>query len=267
MKVTMLGTGNAMVTKLYNTCYVLSEDGRCLLVDAGGGNTVLARLERAGIDWRALRDIIVTHKHVDHIMGIIWMMRMIGQHMSEGSYEGEARVYGHDEVIALIRKISALLLPEKVTKHFDERIHLIEVQDGETKNIIGHDVTFFDLHSTKAKQFGYRMELADGRTLACCGDETYNESERTYCENADWLFHEAFCLYGDREQFRPYKKHHSTARDAGRIAESLHVKNLLIYHTEDRTLETRRQRYGAEAAEEYRGRVFVPDDLETLELG
>ena len=85
MKVTMLGTGNAMVTKLYNTCYVLSENGRCLLVDAGGGNTVLAQLERAGIDWRALRDIIVTHKHIDHIMGIIWMMRMIRLHMSEGS--------------------------------------------------------------------------------------------------------------------------------------------------------------------------------------
>jgi ribonuclease Z len=266
MKLTMLGTGNAMVTKIYNTCYVFSEDGRRLLVDAGGGNTVFAQLERAGIDWRDLRDIIVTHKHVDHIMGIIWMMRMIGQHMSEGSYDGEARVYGHDEVIALIREISSLLLPKKVTKHFDERIHLIEVKDNETRTIIGHDVTFFDIHSTKAKQFGYRMDLGHEHFLACCGDETYNETEKAYCEGADWLLHESFCLYKDRERFDPYKKHHSTALDAGRIGQELRVRNLLLYHTEDQTIKTRRERYRKEAAEAFSGAIYVPDDLETLEL-
>ena len=41
MKITMLGTGNAMVTECYNTCFVLSEqqqDLQYFLVDAGGGN-------------------------------------------------------------------------------------------------------------------------------------------------------------------------------------------------------------------------------------
>ena len=35
MKITMLGTGNAQVTECYNTCFVLEEEGRCLLVDGG----------------------------------------------------------------------------------------------------------------------------------------------------------------------------------------------------------------------------------------
>ena len=34
----MLGTGNAMVTRCYNTCFVLRNQEDCLLVDAGGGN-------------------------------------------------------------------------------------------------------------------------------------------------------------------------------------------------------------------------------------
>ena len=33
----MLGTGNAMVTKCYNTCFAVQNGEEYLLVDAGGG--------------------------------------------------------------------------------------------------------------------------------------------------------------------------------------------------------------------------------------
>ena len=36
----MLGTGNALVTKCYNTCFVIENENDYLMVDAGGGNTV-----------------------------------------------------------------------------------------------------------------------------------------------------------------------------------------------------------------------------------
>ena len=45
----MLGTGNALVTRCYNTCFVMQTPGARLLVDAGGGNGVLRQLELAGI--------------------------------------------------------------------------------------------------------------------------------------------------------------------------------------------------------------------------
>ena len=45
----MLGTGNAIVTKCYNTCFVLRSGTTRLLVDAGGGNGVLAQLEKVGV--------------------------------------------------------------------------------------------------------------------------------------------------------------------------------------------------------------------------
>ena len=93
MDITMLGTGNAMVTECYNTCFVLRDGDKHLLVDGGGGNTLLAQLKHAGFDWMDMREIFVTHKHVDHIMGIVWMIRMICQHMKQGQYEGEATIY------------------------------------------------------------------------------------------------------------------------------------------------------------------------------
>ena len=87
-----------------------------------------------------------------------------------------------------------------------------------------------------------------------------------YVEGADWLLCQAFCLYEDRERFKPYEKHHSTALDAGRLAAQLGVKNLLLYHTEDKTLSTRKARYTAEAALQFNGKVYVPEDLEEILL-
>ena len=108
--------------------------------------------------------------------------------------------------------------------------------------------------------------MKDGQSFVCLGDEPYNVINRSYVENADWLLCEAFCLYEDREVFQPYKKHHSTALDAGRLAAELGVKNLVLYHTEDRNLDTRKQSYMREAAQAFSGTVYVPDDLERINI-
>lgn len=68
----------------------------------------------------------------------------------------------------------------------------VTVEDGESKEILGKKVTFFDIHSTKAKQFGFSMELGDGKKLTCCGDEPYNEANESYAKDSTWLLHEAF---------------------------------------------------------------------------
>ena len=102
--------------------------------------------------------------------------------------------------------------------------------------------------------------------MVCLGDEPYNDQNRTYVEGADWLLCEAFCLYKDRERFKPYEKHHSTALDAGRLAQQLAVKNILLYHTEDKTLDTRKKNYTEETAQEFSGTVYVPEDLEKILL-
>lgn len=68
----MLGTGNAMVSKIYNTCFLLEEAEQYLLVDGGGGNRIFERLTKAGVDdLTKIRDIIVTHTHMDHVLGVL----------------------------------------------------------------------------------------------------------------------------------------------------------------------------------------------------
>ena len=140
------------------------------------------------------------------------------------------------------------------------------LEDGDRFTVGDLPLQCFDIHSTKERQFGFTTTLPDGQRLTCLGDEPFSELCLTYAEGADWLMSEAFCLYADRNRFNPYEKHHSTALDAARLAERLHVKNLILYHTEDKTLSTRQERYTAEALSAFSGQVFVPEDLDRIEL-
>lgn len=40
-KIIILGTGNAAVTKCYNTCFAIQNEDEYFLVDTGGGNGIL----------------------------------------------------------------------------------------------------------------------------------------------------------------------------------------------------------------------------------
>ena len=266
MELIFLGTGNAMATRCYNTCFAFCQEGECFLVDAGGGNGIFNQLEKADIAFMSIHRMFITHAHTDHILGSIWVIRKIATLMSKGEYTGNFVVYGHEEVIDALTLFCRLTLSGKIVKYIGERIVFQRVEDGSRAEVCGMKLQLFDIASTKMKQFGFRAELSSGELLVCLGDEPYNEVCRNYVEGADWLLCEAFCLYAEREIFSPYEKHHSTALDAGRLAGKLGIKNLVLYHTEDKNLASRKIRYSSEAREVFSGNVFVPDDLERMEI-
>ena len=300
-QITMLGTGNATVSQIYNTCFVLQTSSTLMLVDAGGGNGILSQLKKVNVLISDIHHLFVTHAHTDHVLGVIWVIRMVAQ--CKG-YEGLLHVYGNDKVMKVIKTIIDMILAKKQLAKVAERVVFHQLEDGDCFEVGDMKLECFDIQSTKEKQFGFRAELpgnaennvsedhaasdnasednasedhaasdntsednhAKPLVLACLGDEPYNEQNRRYIEGADWMMCEAFCLYADRDTFKPYEKCHSTALDAGKLAAELGVKNLILYHTEEKTLATRKENYTREAAENFKGRIFVPDDLEVIEL-
>ena len=268
-QITMLGTGNATVSQIYNTCFVLQTSSTLMLVDAGGGNGILSQLRKVNVLISDIHHLFVTHAHTDHVLGVIWVIRMVAQ--CKG-YEGLLHVYGNDKVMKVIKTIIDMILAKKQLAKVAERVVFHQLEDGDCFEVGDMKLECFDIQSTKEKQFGFRAELPSSDesdkplVLACLGDEPYNEQNRRYIVGADWMMCEAFCLYADRDTFKPYEKCHSTALDAGKLAEELGVTNLILYHTEEKTLANRKENYTREAAENFKGRIFVPDDLEVIEL-
>lgn len=265
-QIIMLGTGSAMVTKCYNTCFMLKCDDECFLVDAGGGNGILSQIEKADISWNTIRNMFVTHSHTDHIIGTVWVIRKISSLMLEDKYDGNFNIYCHDESAESINAFCRLTLAPKFLKCVNSRIFINVVQNEDTLKTEHMAFTFFDIYSNKTKQFGFNLKFNSGKTLVCLGDEPFNTECKKYAENKDYMMCEAFCLYSQKEIFKPYEKYHSTVLDAGKLAESLNIKNLILYHTEDKNLTQRKALYTNEVEEVFSGKIYVPDDLEIIDI-
>ncbi|MCR5175301.1 MAG: MBL fold metallo-hydrolase [Anaerovibrio sp.] len=267
-KIIFLGTGNAMVTKVFNTCFLIElPDGELFLTDAGGGNGILRQMELAGADYNKMHHMFITHAHTDHVMGAVWVIRKISSLINKNKYDGVFHIYCHDLVKDILLSMCEMMLKEKDYENIGENIIIHQVWDGQVLNLEQMEINVFDIYSTKAKQYGYQLRFTDDDTmLTCLGDEPYNDGCEEYAEGSDWLLSEAFCKYSDRDIFKPYEKHHSTCKEAAELAQKLHVKNLVLYHTEDKTIDTRKEAYASEARQYFSGKIFVPDDLEVIEL-
>ena len=131
----VLGTGNAQAIHCYNTCYAMQKGEEYFLVDAGGGNGILSQLDKAGIPLESIHNIFVTHAHNDHILGMVWMIRMIATSMNKGTYDGTLTIYCHEELVHTIKTLTKLTVGKKFYKHFDERIVFHVIAHGDTIQI------------------------------------------------------------------------------------------------------------------------------------
>lgn len=261
-----LGTGEAMVTKCYHACFAVKTEGECMLVDAGGGNGILAQLEQANISVDDIDALFVTHIHTDHLLGAVWLLRDIGQKVVNARYNGHLTVYGHDGVIDTLKSLCRLLFSEKIQNAIGTAVTYRAVTDGQEVQLKDKTLRFFDIHSAKIKQFGIRVNFFDGETLAYLGDEPFHPANFELVKNVNWLISEAYCLNAEADVYKPYEIKHSTALDAARNAQKLGAKSLVLIHTVDNDLKNRKMRYTAEAKTVFDGNVFVPDDLETATL-
>lgn len=267
MKLTVLGTGHGTATECYNTCFTISEGKEHFLVDAGGGNGILKQLKSAEIPPENLIGMFISHTHTDHIMGAIWVIRIIARKYLVENYDKPFIIYGNNEVIKAIRQVSGAVLPEKFNKLFDDKIKLNEVDTGDTIEVFRKKLTFFDINAKKVKQTGFYLLLNNNEKFTFIGDEVCKETTEKYIENSKWLFADAYMAGQEAEEYNPIKRHHhSTVKFVANLCQRLHVKNVILSHTIDTNLQNRKKDFTEDAKRYFDGNVFVPYDLEIIEL-
>lgn len=267
-KLYVLGTGNGGALKCYNTCFALRNENEYFIVDGGGGNQVLANLKEFDIGLSSIHHIFISHNHTDHILGVLWIIRMIGLRIARNNdYTENLNVYASDESIEAISMLVKILAPKPVRDILGTRIILNTVKDRDEIELLGCRTTFIDIRTKKDKQFGFKMEIINNKYLTFLGDEPYDNGLYDIVKDSDWLLHEAFCLDEEQDKFGAHEKGHCTVKEASEIAQNLNSKNLILWHTEDNNLEKRKELYTAEAKKYYNGNILVPNDFDIIDLG
>ena len=261
----MLGVGHGATLDLYNTCFVIQNDIGNFLIDTGGSTEIIKRLNNLNIDIRQVKNIFISHSHTDHILGLIWMLKRLGVFAMSSKVTEKINVYCNDTVYEAIIGVSKYTLPEKLVEIILNIVDFHILNDNQEININSVKYKFFDIHAKGTKQFGFECKINEKR-LVFLGDEPLNPDLYERVENADYVMHEAFCLDSEASIFHPYEKNHSTAKSVSKIMKQLNVKNLILYHTEETHGDKRKELYTIEAKEEFLGNVYVPDELETIEI-
>lgn len=266
MKITILGTGHGSVTKCYNTCFALQKNDEYFLVDTGGGNGIITNLKATNIEIKKIKNVFISHTHLDHILGVIWIIREYVRYYYKG-YDIPLNIYGNNLVIEAIKLMSNALIPDVFLKYLGTMIKFIIVEDGEKVKILDNEVTFIDLKAIKVKQFGFIMDYLPDKQFVFLGDEVCNQNTEKYLQNCEWIFSDAYMAGKEAEEYNPIEKHHhSTVRFVAEMAERLNIKNVILSHSTDKNLEDRKELFIKDAKKYYNGNIYAPYDLEDFEI-
>ena len=101
-RILVLGTGAGISINCYNTCFILENDNKHLLVDTGSGSGILKQIKDIGVDITKIHDLFISHKHIDHLIGIFVFLRMITSLMGVGKYDGNLNINCDSEIKKLV---------------------------------------------------------------------------------------------------------------------------------------------------------------------
>ena len=241
------------------------REGETLLVDCGEGTQ--RQMMRYGVSF-ALGDILFTHFHTDHFLGLLGLLRTL----TLQAREEPLRVWGPKGVHQLIKRADGFGV-EKLS--FALEVH--EVTTGTAIPRKGYAILPFPVEHRAQPAVGYALieelrlgrfdpeiarslgipegplwgrlhkgeaiTLEDGRTIdssmlvgptrrgrrvVVTGDSRPCEATVEASMGADLLVHES--TFGDEEAARALETGHSTAREAATVAARAGVRRLVLTH-------------------------------------
>jgi ribonuclease Z len=261
-----LGTAASRPTVERNVSSIaVVREGETLLVDCGEGTQ--RQMMRYGISFN-LGDILFTHYHADHVLGVVGLLRTF---QLQGRTE-PIRLWGPVGLTRLLR-----LAAEFGGERWGFAVEPTELEPGASIKRTGYEIVSFPVDHRGARAFGYALveearlgrfnpdvarslgipegplwgklhrgqtvTLDDGRTIdgaalvgptrpgrriVITGDTRPADATIIAATGGDLLVHEA--TFADEEQARAAETGHSTAREAAMVAARAGVRRLIITH-------------------------------------
>lgn len=294
LRAILLGTQGGPNFNLHRgeTASVVQFDGRLYLVDCGYG--ALGALVRAGLNYRDVGQVFLTHLHDDHtadlasLMGHQWTggrvapvvvhgpagtRRLVGSAVRFNQVNEEIRLVDEARSVRVARmfsarEIAASAQPVLVLREGDLAVHAIENTHYPPAA----------RRRTTQRSLALRFE-ARGRSIVFSGDTAYSANLVRLARGADILVCEAMHVAATRRGFdervaagayadnpEGIWKHivetHTPLDVAGRMAREADVRTLVLNHVIPGgwNPELDDEFYRREAAREFSGRIIVGSD-------
>jgi ribonuclease Z len=245
LQLVILGTSYAIPDENHeNTHMVVVGRQRMVLIDCTGHPTL--RLGQAGLDFHRLTDIILTHFHPDHVSGVapfLMNLWLLGR-------KAPLHIHGLASTLDRTEQMMELFDWKSWPGFFPVEFHrlpeeeLVTVLESEEVRILASPVRHI------IPTIGLRIEsLLSGGTVAYSGDTEPCPQVVRLAQGTRLLIHEAAgASYG-----------HSSAAQAGEIAQAAGASQLYLVHYPTRDLQA--DRLIAAARETFRGPVELAVDL------
>jgi ribonuclease BN (tRNA processing enzyme) len=272
----LLGTGGGPLprTNRIASSQVILVNNSAYVVDCGDG--VTRQLVAAGVPLPQVRHILITHHHSDHNLdygNLIYGAWIVG-------LKSRIDTWGPPPLAKITRRFFEMNEYDLNIRIADERkpplVPLVHAHELTRGGIVFNDenvkvTTTVVPHPLVKPALAYRFDTAD-RSIVISGDTAPSDNLVRLATGADVLVHEAMYMPAiDRlvarvPDAKGLRQHllasHTTAEDAGRIAQSAGVKLLVLSHlipADDPTVTD--EMWINAARVHFRGRVIVGRDL------
>ena len=244
LKLILLGTGGGPRPRKARSApaQVILFNDTAYVVDCGDG--VARQLVFAGVPLPGLRHIFLTHHHSDHnadygnLVLLAWAAGL----------RTRVDAWGPPPLERMTRQFFDMNAYDIATRIADEGrvplvplVHVHELNKGgpvmQDENV---KVTAALVHHPPVvPAFAYRFDARD-RSIVISGDTAPSDNLIKLVQGADVLVHDALCVPGIERLVagvpnattlkQSIMSHHTTAEDAGRVAQAAGVKTLVLSH-------------------------------------
>jgi ribonuclease BN (tRNA processing enzyme) len=218
LQVTVLGSGTIIPTvERRSTSVLLEAANEPYLFECGPGT--LEGLEEAGVSFRSLDHVLLSHFHPDHTLGIGHLIAALNNDRSSIG-RGPLTFYGPEGLVDFFRKLNDLY-PSTVPR--EDYLSLVEVAGGGIQLDGGVRIRAGMVNHGDHAALAYRAGYA-GTSVVYSGDTAFTESLVELARGADLLLSE--CSFPDDNPMDG----HMTPSEVGRLAAAAGVGKVALLH-------------------------------------